>query len=97
AILAALRQHGIGVCEVTLHVGIGTFKPVTTALVHEHTMESERWEVGAPAAAIAEARRAGGRVVAIGTTVVRTLESAAATVPLEADLPAATGRTELFI
>ena len=97
-ILAELRAHGIGVCEVTLHVGIGTFKPVTATLVHEHRMESERWEIGAEtASAIASTRAAGGRVVAIGTTVVRTLESAAAAAPPGGALPAGSGRTELFI
>ncbi len=97
-ILAGLGERGIGLCEVTLHVGIGTFKPVTASLVHEHRMEAERWEIGADAAdAIARTRAVGGRVVAIGTTVVRTLESAAASVPPGAAVPAGSGRTELFI
>ena len=63
---------------MTLHVGLGTFKPVTAELVAEHRMHAERYEIPeATAAAIARARAAGGRVVAVGTTVVRTLESAA--------------------
>ena len=63
---------------MTLHVGIGTFKPVKTELVHEHRMESERYAIPAAAAeAIARTRSDGGRIVAVGTTVVRTLESAA--------------------
>lgn len=77
-ILAALAAAGIDRASVTLHVGIGTFKPVTATLVHEHTMEPERYEVPvATVEAIHETRRRGGRVVAVGTTVVRTLESAA--------------------
>jgi S-adenosylmethionine:tRNA ribosyltransferase-isomerase len=76
-------------CEVTLHVGIGTFKPVTAALVHEHRMEGERWEIGAEAAAAIAATRAPADVSSpIGTTVVRTLESAAADLPPGGDLPA---------
>ncbi|HXU44232.1 MAG TPA: tRNA preQ1(34) S-adenosylmethionine ribosyltransferase-isomerase QueA [Thermoanaerobaculia bacterium] len=94
ALLDELRAAGIGLAEVTLHVGIGTFKPVTAELVHEHRMERERWEIpGETARAIAEARRAGGRIVAVGTTVVRTLESAAA----EGEIAAGSGATELFI
>jgi S-adenosylmethionine:tRNA ribosyltransferase-isomerase len=77
-ILAALAAAGVATATVTLHVGIGTFKPVTAPLVHEHRMERERYEVpAATAAAIAAARRRGGRVVAIGTTVTRALEAAA--------------------
>jgi S-adenosylmethionine:tRNA ribosyltransferase-isomerase len=78
ALLAALASRGVERVAVTLHVGLGTFKPVTATLVHEHVMDAERYEVPAStAAAIAAARREGRRVVAVGTTVVRTLESAA--------------------
>lgn len=77
-ILAALEAQGIGHARVTLHVGIGTFKPVTAKLVHEHTMDSERYEIpGETAEAIRRTRRQGGRIVAVGTTVVRTLETVA--------------------
>ncbi len=76
--LAELARRGVGVAELTLHVGIGTFKPVTADLVHEHRMDAERYEIGERAAAAVDAaRRRGGRVVAVGTTVVRALESAA--------------------
>jgi S-adenosylmethionine:tRNA ribosyltransferase-isomerase len=76
-ILEGLTAAGIATATVTLHVGIGTFKPVTAPLVHEHRMERERYEVpAATAAAITAARRRGGRVVAIGTTVTRALEAA---------------------
>ncbi len=95
-ILDRLDARGIERAEVTLHVGIGTFKPVTAELVHEHRMEAERYEVPAPtAAALRRVRERGGRVVAVGTTVVRTLEAAArrggGTVPAGSDT------TDLFI
>lgn len=93
-LLDQLGEQGVERATVTLHVGIGTFKPVTAALVHEHRMDSERWEVPAHTAeAIARCRERGGRVVAVGTTVVRTLESAAR----EGELVVGSGRTELFI
>jgi S-adenosylmethionine:tRNA ribosyltransferase-isomerase len=96
AMLSGLEARGIGVATVTLHVGIGTFKPITSALVHEHKMESERFEIPAETAAAIRATRArGGRVVAIGTTVVRTLESSAL---LSGGEPmAGTGATDLYI
>ena len=63
---------------MTLHVGIGTFKPVAAERIEEHRMESERYEIGEETAeAIRRARAAGRRIVAVGTTVVRTLEAAA--------------------
>ncbi len=97
-ILAALGAAGIDVARVTLHVGIGTFKPVTAELVHEHRMERERWVVPEEtASAIARTRSAGGRIVAIGTTVVRTLESSAAVEGSGGEVRAGSGVTELFI
>jgi len=96
-ILAALEARGIAHARVTLHVGIGTFKPVTTKLVHEHTMDSERFEIPPETAeAIWRTRRDGGRVVAVGTTVVRTLESAAVGEGPDA-VAVGAGSTELFI
>jgi S-adenosylmethionine:tRNA ribosyltransferase-isomerase len=95
--LAALEAAGIERVAVTLHVGIGTFKPVTAALVSEHRMDRERYEVSTEtAAAIAAARAAGRRVVAVGTTVVRALESAVLANPT-GDVQAGAGTTELFI
>jgi len=95
-LLAALARRGVERAAVTLHVGIGTFKPVTAPLVSEHRMDRERYEIAAPAAAaLARARAAGRRVVAVGTTVVRALESAAAAAAGE--VPAGAGETELFI
>ena len=96
ALLAALDERGVEIAPVTLHVGIGTFKPVTATLVHEHVMEAERWSVpAATAAAIARRRSAGGRVVAVGTTVVRTLEAGAA--EHGGEVRAGAGATGLFI
>ncbi len=77
-ILEAVKAKGIKVCYVTLHVGIGTFRPVKVDVVEEHVMHFEEYEVPeASAAMINETIDAGGRVVAVGTTSVRTLESAA--------------------
>lgn len=99
--LAELKAGGLGIASVTLHVGIGTFKPVTADLVHEHRMERERWEIPEEtAAAIGRTRAAGGRIVAIGTTVVRALESAAAEAELAGqagEIRAGSGVTRLFI
>jgi S-adenosylmethionine:tRNA ribosyltransferase-isomerase len=78
ALLAALAERGIGQAFVTLHVGAGTFAPVRTENIAEHRMHVERCRVDAAAAeAIARTRASGGRVVAVGTTALRTLESAA--------------------
>lgn len=77
-ILDRLVAAGIGLSAVTLHVGIGTFKPVSAELAHEHHMDRERYHIPEETAErIRSTRAAGGRIVAIGTTVVRTLESAA--------------------
>jgi S-adenosylmethionine:tRNA ribosyltransferase-isomerase len=99
ALLAELRAVGVEIAAVTLHVGIGTFKPVTAELVHEHRMERERYTVPEETAAALEAvRRRGGRVVAVGTTVVRTLEAAALEVPVGyGEVRAGAGATDLFI
>jgi S-adenosylmethionine:tRNA ribosyltransferase-isomerase len=77
-LLARLRQSGIGLTAVTLHVGVGTFKPVTVDQIEDHQMGAEWVEVGAEAVcSIEQARAAGGRIVSVGTTVVRALETAA--------------------
>ncbi len=76
ALLAALDARGVLRAQVTLHVGAGTFQPVKTENIAEHTMHAERYDV--PAAtrqAIADCKARGGRVVAVGTTTVRTLEA----------------------
>lgn len=75
-LLAALQARGVNRATVRLHVGIGTFRPVETARLSDHSMHTERYEIpDATLEAIARARASGGRVVAVGTTVVRTLES----------------------
>ena len=77
-LLDRIREKGVDVVPVLLHVGLGTFRPVKTENVEEHEMHSEYFEVTAEAAArINAARERGGRVVAVGTTSVRPLESAA--------------------
>ena len=103
-LLQRLDERGVERAFVTLHVGIGTFKPVTAELVHEHRMERERYEIPpATAEAIARAGREGRRIVAVGTTVVRTLESAAlagataASAGAAGSLPAGAGTTAIFI
>jgi len=77
-LLARLQQRGIDLTTVTLHVGIGTFKPVTVDQIEDHRMGAEWIEVGVEAVrAIEQVRATGGRIVAVGTTVVRALETAA--------------------
>ncbi len=77
-VIDALRARGVATAELTLHVGYGTFAPVRVEDLSEHRVEPERFEVGDEAAeTINRARGRGGRVVAVGTTVVRALESAA--------------------
>ena len=95
-ILDTLRRRGVRIAEVTLQVGIGTFKPVTARLVHEHVMDRESYDIPAHTAeALGATRAAGGRIVAVGTTVVRTLEGAAAAAG--ALPPPGPGSTDLFI
>jgi len=78
AMLAGLRDGGLDVAEVTLHVGYGTFKPVRVADIREHAMHAESYYLPEKtAAAVNRTREAGGRIVAVGTTTVRTLEYAA--------------------
>lgn len=104
--LDGLAARGIDRAAVTLHVGPGTFRPVTADDPRDHRMDAEWYDVPpATAAAFAACRAAGGRVVACGTTVVRTLESAAGgghgrtepdALPV-ATLPAGSGWTRAFI
>jgi S-adenosylmethionine:tRNA ribosyltransferase-isomerase len=77
-LLAALAARGVNRAHITLHVGAGTFQPLRTESLAAHTLHAERaWVNAATCEAIARARARGGRVVAVGTTVVRALESAA--------------------
>jgi S-adenosylmethionine:tRNA ribosyltransferase-isomerase len=94
-LLARLRAAGIGVAEVVLHVGPGTFRPVTVERVEEHRVHPEAYEIPEETAhAIEEARTRGGRVVAVGTTTVRTLEGAARE---SGEVRASAGETDLVI
>jgi S-adenosylmethionine:tRNA ribosyltransferase-isomerase len=78
ALLGELAERGVELARVTLHVGIGTFRPVSVERAEEHRMHEERFEVSREAAdAVAAARARGGRVVAVGTTSVRALEASA--------------------
>lgn len=100
-VLNAIRQKGAAIATITLHVGYGTFKPVTVDNVHDHTMDEEYYEI--PEAAASEINRAksdGRRVIAVGTTVTRTLESAAYAVDGTSGghrILSGTGRTDIFI
>ena len=97
AMLAALRQAGVAMAAVTLHVGAGTFQPVRVENIADHRMHRERYEVPpSTAAAIAETRKRGGRVTAVGTTTLRALE-AAASGELKEELKAGSGETDIFI
>jgi S-adenosylmethionine:tRNA ribosyltransferase-isomerase len=92
--LGDISSRGIEVVKVTLHVGPGTFLPVRTENVDRHVMHKERYRVGAGAArAVNRAREQGRRIVAVGTTVVRTLEAAWD----EGQLREGEGETGLFI
>lgn len=95
ALLADLAAHGVRRAMVTLHVGAGTFLPVRSDDLAGHTMHAERGEIGAQtAAAINATRLAGGRIVAVGTTTLRLLESA---VRDDGRLGAFDGETAIFI
>ncbi len=94
ALLARLRERGVEFGHVTLHVGAGTFQPVRVDDVHQHQMHSEWLNVGAHLVEQARAARArGGRVIAVGTTVVRALESAMR----DGELQPFAGETRIFI
>ena len=94
ALLDTLQARGIRSARVTLHVGAGTFQPVRSMELAKHRMHSEWFEVPQESVdAIAQTRRAGGRVVAVGTTTLRALESAA----IGGHLQAGARETELFI
>jgi len=96
ALLERVRGHGVNVCFVTLHVGLGTFAPVKARVIAEHLLHEEAYEVNAPtAAAVNEARKEGRRVIAVGTTTVRVLETVAR--QNEGAVAASAGRTRLFI
>lgn len=94
-LLATLRAQGVQVADILLHVGLGTFRPVSAETVEEHHMHAEYYRVSPEAAAqINSTRRAGGQVVAVGTTACRTLESVAGE---DGMLRPGSGWTDIFI
>ena len=94
AMLAALRAQGTQLAYITLHVGAGTFQPVRAENIREHVMHSERYTIPQAAAeAIHQTRARGGRVIAVGTTSLRALESAARS----GELHTGEGETNIFI
>ena len=102
ALLAALRENGVEFAWLTLHVGAGTFQPVRTQRLDEHRMHCERFDLPqATVDAIARTRARGGRVIAVGTTSLRALESAAQNASADAAgdgrLRAGPAETDIFI
>ena len=94
-LMEQIREMGVNIAEVTLHVGLGTFRPVKADVVEEHHMHSEYYSVDqATADLINGTKKAGGRVIAVGTTSCRTLESATGE---DGILKAGDGWTEIFI
>jgi len=93
-LLQRCRDRGMTTCHVTLHVGMGTFRPISAQRLDEHEMHAERCVVTPETVAtITAARQAGRRIVAVGTTTVRTLESASAS----GELQQFSGETRIFI
>ena len=95
-ILEKIRARGVQICFVTLHVGAGTFLPVKTENISDHSMHHERFEIGAETVAIVNAaKKSGGKVIAVGTTTTRTLETVAR---LNAGkLNVHNGKTDIFL
>ena len=94
-LLQTLKDKGVQIVNVLLHVGLGTFRPVKEEVITDHKMHSEYYEISAEAAeAINRAKSEGRRVIAVGTTSVRTLESVA---DEKGFVKACNGNTEIFI
>jgi len=94
-LLHELSEKGVKKAEVTLHVGIGTFRPVKVDKVEDHCMDEERYEIGRESAAdISATREAGHRIVAVGSTSVRTLETVMAA---NGKIKECRGRSDIFI
>lgn len=97
-LLHALEKKGVQIARVTLHVGPGTFLPVRDNDVRAHQMHAEPWSISAANAQLLnECRARGGRIIAVGTTSLRTLEAALDQQPPGASFAAASGLTRLFI
>ena len=96
SLLRRIQQAEVQICFVTLHVGLGTFAPVKSHALAEHPMHEERYVLPGPTAdAVNRARACGGRVIAVGTTTVRVLETVAA--QGQGRLISGAGRTRIFI
>ena len=94
-LLEKIKEKGVNVVSITLHVGLGTFRPVKVDKIEEHHMHTETFNISKEAAdTINRARAAGGRVIAVGTTSCRTLESAATD---DGTISARSGDTDIFI
>lgn len=94
-LLQKIRDMGVEVVEVLLHVGLGTFRPVSEEIITDHKMHTEHYEVSEEAAEkINRAKREGRRIIAVGTTSVRTLESAA---NADGTVRAERGETSIFL
>lgn len=94
-LLARLREKGVTIVPVTLHVGLGTFRPVKAEQVEDHHMHAEFYQIGENEAALLnEAKKAGRRIIAVGTTSCRTLESAA---DESGQITRLSGWTDIFI
>ncbi len=94
-LLASLEEAGIKIARITLHVGLGTFRPVKTETITEHKMHTEHFRISEEAAALINQTKAtGGRVICVGTTSCRTVESAAAKY---GGICACEGDTDIFI
>lgn len=94
-LISTIRDRGIDIVEVTLHVGLGTFRPVKTQNIREHKMHSEYYEVSKETAGVINrAREKGGRLIAVGTTSTRTIETAA---DEDGVVRSGSGWTDIFI
>ena len=94
-LLDEIRRMGVNIAEVTLHVGLGTFRPVKVEHVDEHKMHSEYYEINDETADLLNrTRAAGGRIICVGTTSCRTIESAASA---DGHIEARSGWTDIFI
>ncbi len=94
-LLEKIKEKGVTIASVTLHVGLGTFRPVKVENILEHHMHSEHFQIEeSEAKKINDARKNGGRIIAVGTTSTRTLESAALD---DGTIPATSGDTSIFI
>lgn len=96
-LLEGIKQYGIRLAYITLHVGLGTFRPLSVTTIEEHVMHAEYYEINANTAQLLnETRQQGGRIIAVGTTSARTLETIAGRFPTVPIAPSS-GWTDIFI